>query len=148
MWQLCDKHDSPTRSIGRMRSSTSAPAPWWIGPTARRLWQLLLVVLGMAVCWLAFSPAPPPAADTGWDKANHALAFTVLAIVAELAFWPRRRRAAVNALGLLAFGAFIELVQSQIPERTGEWPDLLADGTGVTIGLALVAVMHRLYIRP
>ena len=103
---------------------------------------MLLGALALAVCWLAFSPAPPPAADTGWDKANHALAFAVLAVTAELAFWPLPRRRWVTALGLLAFGGFIELVQAQIPERTGEWPDLLADGSGIALGLLLVAVVH------
>lgn len=112
----------------------------------QRCWQGLLLVLATVVCWLAFSPVPPPAADTGWDKANHALAFAVLAVVAELACWFKARRRALTAAGLLAFGAFIELVQTQIPQRSGEWPDLLADATGIALGLALVAAVclfHR-----
>lgn len=112
--------------------------PWCLTPVARRGWQLILVILALVICWLAFSPAPPPAADTGWDKANHGLAFGVLAVTAELAFWPLPRRRWRNAFWLLAFGAFIELVQTQIPERTGEWPDLLADGVGIAIGLLTV----------
>lgn len=130
---------------------TPPPLPasrWWLAPRARRLWQALLVALALAVCWLAFSPAPPPAADTGWDKANHTLAFGVLAVTAELALWPWPRRRWLTALGLLAFGGFIELVQTQIPERTGEWPDLLADGSGIALGLLLVAALQRLAGRP
>lgn len=117
--------------------------PWWLAPTARRGWAALLVGLALFICWLAFSPAPPAAADVGWDKANHALAFATLAFVAELAFWPvpaRRRR---NSIGLIAFGSFIELVQAQIPARSGEWSDLAADATGIAIGLAAVALVHR-----
>lgn len=124
-----------------MFAKSLVPLPWWLSPGARRVWQLVLLILAMVICWLAFSPAPPPAADTGWDKANHGLAFGVLAITAELAFWPLPRRRWRNALGLLAFGAFIELVQSQIPERSGEWPDLLADGVGIGLGLLAVATV-------
>jgi VanZ family protein len=141
MWQLND--GSPVAS-GPVTSPPLHALPWWLAPGARRLWQLLLVALALAVCWLAFSPTPPPTADTGWDKANHALAFAVLAVTAELAFWPMYRRRWFTALGLLAFGGFIELVQTQIPERAGEWPDLLADGSGIALGLALVAAAQGL----
>ncbi|MFT3821899.1 MAG: VanZ family protein [Rubrivivax sp.] len=114
------------------------------GPRARRACQVLLVLLMAVVCALAFAPHPPPALDTGWDKRNHLLAFASLALVAELAFWPAARRRAKVLLGLLAFGGFIELVQSQIPERSAEWVDLLADGLGIALGLALVAALVRL----
>ncbi|MCA0243530.1 MAG: VanZ family protein [Proteobacteria bacterium] len=114
------------------------------GPRARRAWQLLLVLLMLAVCALAFAPHPPPALDTGWDKRNHLLAFGSLACVAELAFWPARWRRCKVLLGLLAFGGFIEIVQSQIPERSAEWGDLLADGLGIALGLAVIAALVRL----
>jgi VanZ family protein len=114
------------------------------GPRARRIWQVLLMLLMLAVCTLAFMPHPPPALDTGWDKRNHLLAFGSLAFVAELAFWPARWRPLKVLLGLLAFGGFIELVQSQIPERSAEAADLLADGLGIALGLALVAALIRL----
>ncbi len=98
----------------------------------------------LVIGWLAFSPRPPPQADTGWDKGNHALAFGVLAVVADVAFsaWLQRRRRVVA--GLLAYGAFIELVQTQIPERTGEWPDLLADGVGIALGLLALAAVQTM----
>jgi VanZ family protein len=105
---------------------------------ARRAAQALLAVLLVAVAWLAFTPAPPPQADTGWDKANHALAFAVLALVAECGWWPHPQRSRRVALGLLAYGALIELVQSRIPERSGEWADWLADAIGIALALALV----------
>jgi VanZ family protein len=121
----------------------AAPLPWWLRRPARRLWRALLALLLLAVAWLAFSPAPPPQADTGWDKANHALAFAMLAAVAELALWPQPARRRVTAIGLLAYGALIEVVQSQLPARSGEWSDLAADAVGIAIGLLLAATLLR-----
>ena len=108
---------------------------------ARRAWQVLLVLLMVATCVLAFDPHPPPAVQTGWDKLDHVLAFITLACCAELGFrtWPHKRL--LGATGLLAFGAFIELVQTTIPGRSGEWQDLLADGVGIALGQLAIALL-------
>lgn len=115
-------------------------APPRLSLATRRACQLALAVLASAVCWLAFNPDPPPAAEPGWDKANHVLAFVALGLTAELAFWPLPARRWRNAAGLLIFGGWIELVQTRIPGRAGEWPDLLADAVGITLGLLLAAL--------
>jgi len=125
------------------RLSAMATGTW-----ARQAWRVLLLALMLAVCLLAFDPAPPEAVDTGWDKGNHALAFAVLVVVAALSFWPARRRDLWVTLGLLAFGAFIEVVQAQIPGRAGEWPDLLADATGIAAGLLLLGGLRWFGRRP
>jgi VanZ family protein len=117
--------------------------PWWLRAAARRLWLGLLLLLVLVVAWLAFTPAPPPQADNGWDKANHALAFAILAAVAELALWPHPARRRLNVAALLAYGALIEVVQSRLPARSGEWSDLAADGVGIAIGLLLAAPLLR-----
>jgi VanZ family protein len=111
-------------------------------------WRLLLAGLVLAVCWLAFTPDPPPAADTGWDKLNHVLAFFALAFCGWFACGPARHRVRWVVLGTLAFGVFVEAVQTQIPGRSGEWPDLLADAVGVAGGLALASVASRRRLTP
>jgi VanZ family protein len=108
------------------------------GAPARTGWRALLAALMLATCWLAFSPAPPENIDTGWDKLNHALAFAALAFCASRGFAPQRLLAVPASL--LAFGGFIEIVQSQIPGRSAEWADLLADAVGITV----VLVFRRL----
>ena len=120
-----------------------APVPRWLSPAARRGWGAVLLVLMVVIAWLAFSPRPPPQVDTGWDKSNHLLAFGALAVAAELASWPWPRRRWVTGLGLLAYGGMIELVQSQIPQRSGEWPDLLADAIGILLGQWMVRACVR-----
>lgn len=102
---------------------------------------MLLALLVAAVAWLAFTPDPPPRATTGWDKANHALAFCSMA-VAALSGWPRARRVAVPAV-LLGYGVLIELVQAFVPGRSAEAADLAADATGIVIGALLVHGWRR-----
>jgi len=121
----------------------SRPLEWAVGGRATQAWKAILLLLMSAVCALAFDPDPPPAIDTGWDKGNHALAFAVLAGTAVLAFWHARRRSLGVALGLLIFGGFIELVQTQIPGRSGEWLDLAADGLGIAVGLVAMVWLRR-----
>lgn len=135
---------SPAPQPGRATPLSPPALPWWLLPAARRGWQALLVLLMGVIGWLAFSPAPPPVADTGWDKANHLLAFATLAVVASLATWPWPGRAGWVTAGLLAYGVFIELVQAQLPRRSAEGADLLADGVGIVLGLAVVSAAAAL----
>lgn len=103
------------------------------------LWRALLLLLLVAILWLALSPVPPKTVDTGWDKANHAMAFAALGFVSVWAWWPRPRGWAGLVLALLAFGGAIEIAQTFLPPREGDWWDLLADGAGIALGL-LVAL--------
>lgn len=98
-------------------------------------WRALLAVLVIAILWFALSPRPPATVDTGWDKANHAAAFAALAFTAVWALWPRPRQWGWLALWLLAFGGAIEVAQTHLPPRQGDWADLFADGIGMALGL-------------
>jgi VanZ family protein len=101
----------------------------------RPLWRVLLLLLVVVILWLALSPVPPKTVDTGWDKANHAMAFAALGFVSVWAVWPRPRGWAWLVLALLAFGGAIEIAQTFLPPREGDWWDLLADGVGIAVGL-------------
>lgn len=115
-------------------------------PRGQAWWRALLVLLLLVISWLAFSPKPPDGIDTGWDKANHLLAFATLAVVSALSLAGAQRQRKV-VLGLLAYGIFIELVQSQIPGRSAEPADVLADMAGVALGLLLLAALERLLVK-
>lgn len=69
-----------------------------------------------------------------WDKAQHAAGFAVLALVGMLAY-PRVLIGVT--LGLLGYGAAIELAQSATGWRFGDIQDWLADAIGVFTALAL-----------
>ena len=107
-------------------------------PRAAPCWRAVLALLLAVTSWLALTPAPPPEADLLWDKLNHFVAFASLAVAGYMGF---QRRWLAVALGLLAYGGLIELLQSFTPTRVAEWVDLLADGIGIGLGLVLAAVL-------
>lgn len=103
-------------------------------PFARPWWRLTLALLLCAVTWLALAPAPPRLLSTGWDKLNHGLAFSTLALAAAMGFaaaWWRIGAA------LLAYGGLIELLQAFLPPREADLADLMTDGLGIAVGLLL-----------
>ena len=110
-------------------------------PRLQPLRLALFALLIATISWLALSPHPPSGVSTGWDKANHALAFAALMGSGRLA-WPPRL--ALLAGALLAYGVLIELLQAQIPGRSAEAWDVLADALGIAIGAAAHALITRI----
>jgi len=103
----------------------------WTSPAQRRWAFWLCMASVLALCLM---PPVQHLPSTGWDKANHALAFAVLAALG-LAAYPAR--AARVLPGLLALGALIELLQSLTGYRAAEWLDLAADAAGLVAGWLL-----------
>ena len=112
-----------------------------------RVWRAVLLSLLLTITLLALIPAPPPAADTGWDKLNHLLAFGALALCVCMAQPTSWRWRAMGLGGLLAYGASIEVLQRLTPTRQGEWADLLADALGIALGTLLGLAWLRLRAR-
>lgn len=75
-----------------------------------------------------------PSAFNFWDKAQHALGFAGLTVLALLAYPSQPLRHI--GLGLLLAGAAIEIAQSATGWRHGDAWDLLADGVGIATALA------------
>ena len=100
---------------------------------------------GLAVAvllYLCLAPAKALPQETLWDKAEHAIAWFVLAAVG-LAFWPSRpgRIAGFS----LALGAVVEVLQAIMPfGRDGDWRDWVADSVGVAAALACWAAIRGL----
>jgi len=105
-------------------------------------WRAVLLVLMCVAAWFAFIPATPTPQPSGLDKIEHLLAFASLGLSAAFTANPGRRRTVQAAAGLLLYGGFIELVQTQLPTRTADWADVAADGVGVAAGLALAALLR------
>ena len=87
---------------------------------------------------LALSPAPylpPLEIFDWWDKAQHAIGFGTLAVLAVLAY-PGVSKLRIGLM-LVALGVLIEVLQHFSGYRFGDWQDAVADGVGVVLGLAL-----------
>lgn len=70
-----------------------------------------------------------------YDKAQHATAFAVLALLLDFSF-PGSRLGWKKVSALVAYGAAIEIWQKFLPYRSAELLDLMAD----VVGLALYAL--------
>ena len=112
-------------------------------PRWRRNWRLLLLCLLAAVSWFAFMPSTPQVALPQIDKVQHLLAFASLALVASMGWPPAPRTTTLITLWLMAYGLFIELMQTQLPTRTGSLADWLTDGVGIGLGLLLHRALRR-----
>lgn len=100
-------------------------------PALRFPLRLIFVAALVAVFWLALLPAPDIVQIVSWqDKVEHALLFAALALLG-LSAWPRS--AFALGLGLLAYGAAMEVAQSFTGYRVGDPLDWIADAIGVAI---------------
>jgi VanZ family protein len=96
----------------------------------------------LALNVLALSPAPylpPLEVFNWWDKAQHAIGFGTLAVLAVLAY-PHVSKLRISCL-LMLQGVLIEVLQYFSGYRYGDWQDAVADGVGVLLGLMLVRVL-------
>ncbi len=76
-----------------------------------------------------------------WDKAQHALAFAVLT---GWAIWLRPRAVVHAVLGMLIFGAVIELAEWAVGWRFAAWADRAADAVGVLLAWGLTIQINKL----
>lgn len=108
-------------------------------PALRFPARLLFLAALPLMFWLALRPAPDIVQVVSWqDKIEHALLFAALALLGRTG-WPQRP--GMLALGLLAYGAAMEVAQSFTAYRVGDPLDWLADAAGLLV--LLPAVMRR-----
>jgi VanZ family protein len=90
-----------------------------------------LALLGISTLSLLPTDRLPSISASVWDKAQHALAFMLLTILALLG-WSARPHTRI-VLGLLAFGVIIEFAQASLGWRHGEVADVVADAVGIAV---------------
>jgi VanZ family protein len=105
-------------------------------------WRVLLVLMIGITCWFAFTPRPPGFEFKNADKVNHLMAFGGMTLAGCLSRPPGARPWLVVLMGMLMFGLFIEAVQSQLPARSAEWADVLADSVGMLVGLVVLKLLQ------
>ncbi len=118
-------------------------------PKHRLAWRVLLLLLLVVISWLAFRVPPQGDEFAQADKVKHIAAFAALALVGRLCGRPSGLNLLIVVGGLLLYGGLIEIVQTQLPYRQGDWADLLADSLGILLGsLLLAALQQRLFRQP
>ncbi len=105
--------------------------------SAARTFRWLLAFAMAAILVLALLP-PGTVPEPAGDKVNHVLAFASLTLLCHGALSGRPRRVTVLMIG---FGALIELLQALTPYRQFSVLDLVADAVGITLGLAIAALI-------
>ena len=98
-------------------------------------WKSAFWVLALATLCLSLMPTErlPPALNF-WDKAQHALGFAGLTLLGLPAFPCQARQL---LLGLVLYGAGIEVAQHLTGWRYGDPADWLADCLGIGLGWLL-----------
>jgi len=103
----------------------------------RNLWLAIGWLLVLIVLILSLMPKPPQPLDFGGaDKLEHVLAYFVLMFWFAQIYHEARTRLWI-AIGLIAMGIAIEILQPILASRYFEWWDMLADTIGVLLAWAL-----------
>ncbi len=110
-------------------------APWAWAATA---------LLAAVLCVLTLSPSPPTGGRPSPDKLYHFIGFGALAVPLCLAY-PRRAWAVI--VGVIAFGAAVEVIQPFVG-RGAEWGDLLADALGAATAAGVAVALRRRWPTP
>ena len=101
-----------------------------------RSWLAIGLILIATVAVLSLMPLGAPLPVENGDKLEHLLVYASLAVWWQLPLGSPRRRLIVG-LGLIAFGASLELLQGLTPYRTPDPWDALANSLGVLLGSLL-----------
>lgn len=96
--------------------------------------SLILVVSG--IVYLSLKPPSGGVEIKINDKVGHLIAYSVLTINAGLLF--PRNKWVFAALCSFFLSCMLEYLQGFVPGRTVDWKDLIANLTGVVIGLVIL----------
>lgn len=107
-----------------------------------RRYRLGLAAALILITWGSLTGDAPPMPGHS-DKLAHALAFLLLAGLADFAF-PARRYDWRKVAPLLAYGLGIELAQTLLSHRVGSAADLLADATGLACYPLITPLLRKI----
>lgn len=104
-----------------------------------------LGVFALAVAVILYLSLAPnedvPGSGLVWDKAAHAIAYTILVVVGLLFSTHRRWVVVLTVWGI---GIGIEFIQAAMPfGRQGDWRDALANSIGIALGWGVWALARR-----
>jgi len=95
---------------------------------------------GLLVAVMSLRPANGAIIEP-WDKLVHFVVYAIFAVLAHRAV-RGRRPFAIACVGIIAYSALLELLQSYVPGRVMSGLDLMANMLGVALG---AVAAKRLY---
>ena len=96
-----------------------------------------------AVVWLSLMPSPPQVDLAQSDKLGHLAAYGLLMLWFALLY----RTRLYYALGFIAMGAALELIQGSLGYRTADPLDAAANTLGVLLGWGVALILPRPLLR-
>lgn len=108
---------------------------YWLSVVQKHYLPISLCILS-AILILSLSPADKLPEVAGSDKTHHLIAYMALAFPVALA---RPKNWLFVILFYFGISGMIELIQPFV-NRSGEWLDLLANTSGLCIGIIIAAI--------
>ena len=109
----------------------------------RKIARLSFTIGVLAVSWLSLAPQDALPGIDMWDKLQHVVAYTALAICGAVGFLGRRPLLIVG-IGLAVLGCGLEAAQAAIPSRNPSIGDAIANIAGIALGLAAAWIGNQL----
>lgn len=104
-------------------------------------WTWITVLVFSVTTILSLSPLPTLPVVPGSDKTHHFIAYALLVFPAALA---NVKHLKWLVLLFILWSGAIELIQPYV-NRYGEWLDLLANITGIGLGIFLALLLRKRY---
>jgi len=104
--------------------------------TVKAFYRTLLTADVIVITIASLMPPGNSHLGGGWDKVGHFLIYATLAFIICLNFSNPKQRL-IALLAGIAYGAFMEICQSQIPGREASILDEAANTMGIIIGAVL-----------
>jgi VanZ family protein len=96
-----------------------------------------------AIVWLSLAPSQPDLGIEHGDKLEHVASYMLLMFWFAQLYIETRTRVAF-AVGFIAMGVALELLQGQIPSRVTDAGDIGANALGVLLGWGAALVLPRI----
>ena len=111
----------------------------------RVFFQIIFLLLLALYIYLGVISIPRDVLANNKDLLAHAIGYFILIITGFLAYSPRIAWQFL-IIGLLLFSLLIECIQYFLPWRSFSWLDMLANGSGLLLGLIACRLAKKLWL--
>ena len=103
--------------------------------------RITLVIIIIGICYLSITPTET--LTIGNDKISHFIAYSTLMFNVGLLTYLNRPGFIRGIILSILFGALIEIIQHFVPGRVMSFLDIVANSTGVLLGVLLTMLLYK-----